>query len=73
MLIVALLATDAARIYCAKSVIADAGEMAMNAALAQYNAKLKDEYGLIAMDKEPSSMQGIWKIFYGKLKWRRTE
>ena len=34
MLIVALLATDAARIYSAKSVIADAGEMAMNAAFA---------------------------------------
>ena len=64
MLIVALLATDAARIYCAKSVIADAGEMAMNAALAQYNAKLKDEYGLIAMDKEPSSMQGDLEKYF---------
>lgn len=57
MLIVALLANDAARIYCAKSVIADAGEMTMNAALSKYNDKLKDEYGLIAMDKQPSSMQ----------------
>ena len=64
MLIVALLATDAARIYSAKSVIADAGEMAMNAALAQYNAKLKDEYGLIAMDKEPSSMQGDLEKYF---------
>lgn len=64
MLIVALLANDAARIYCAKSVIADAGEMAMNAALAQYNAKLKDEYGLIAMEKEPSSMQGDLEKYF---------
>ena len=64
MLIVALLANDAARIYCAKAVIADAGEMAMNAALAQYNAKLKDEYGLIAMDKEPSSMQGQLEKYF---------
>ena len=29
----------------------------MNAALSKYNDKLKDEYGLIAMDKQPSSMQ----------------
>lgn len=64
MLIVALLANDAARIYCAKSVIADAGEMAMNAALAQYNAELKDAYGLIAMDKQPSSMQGELEKYF---------
>ena len=64
MLIVALLANDAARIYCAKSVIADAGEMTMNAALAQYNAELKDTYGLIAMDKQPSSMQGELEKYF---------
>lgn len=64
MLIVALLANDAARIYCAKVVIADAGEMAMNAALAQYHAKLKDEYGLIAMEKEPSGMQGELEKYF---------
>lgn len=64
VLIVALLANDAARIYCAKSVIADAGEMAMNAALAQYNAELKDTYGLIAMDKQPSSMQGELEKYF---------
>lgn len=64
MLIVALLVNDAARIYCAKSVIADAGEMAMNAALAQYNVEMKDEYGLIAMEKEPSSMQGDLEQYF---------
>lgn len=64
MLIVAFLATDAARIYSAKVVISDAGELAMNAALAQYNAELKDEYGLIAMDKVPSSMQGELEKYF---------
>lgn len=64
MLIVAFLANDAARIYCAKVVISDAGEMTMNAALAQYNEALKDEYGLIAMDKKPSSMTGDLEIYF---------
>lgn len=33
---------DASRIYMSKVVISDAGEMAMNAGLAQYNEKLHD-------------------------------
>lgn len=63
-LIVAFLAVDAARIYCAKVVVSDAGELAMNAALARYNAELKDEYGLIAMDKAPSAMQGELERYF---------
>jgi len=46
VLLFAGLTTDAARIAMSKVVISDAGEMAMNAGLAQYNEDLHDEYGL---------------------------
>lgn len=58
------LTTDAARIYTSKVVISDAGEMAMNAALAQYNGKLHDEYGLFVMDKDPESMKSDLQSFF---------
>lgn len=51
------LTTDAARIYASKVVISDAGEMAMNAALAQYDFGLLDEYGLFAMSETPENME----------------
>lgn len=51
------LTSDAARIYASKVVISDAGEMAMNAALAQYDAELMDQYGLFMMEKKPSQME----------------
>lgn len=51
------LASDAARIYASKVVISDAGEMAMNAALAQYDAELMDQYGLFMMEKKPSAIE----------------
>ena len=52
------LTIDASKIYSAKVVVSDAGEMAMNAALAQYDEQLFDKYGLMAMAKTPSSIQG---------------
>lgn len=62
------LTTDAARIYASKVVISDAGEMAMNAALAQYDEKLLDEYGLFMMSKEPSAMnEDLEKYFNASL------
>ena len=64
MLIVAFLANDAARIYSAKVVVSEAGEMAMNAGLAQYDAALKDEYGLITMENQPSSMAGDLEKYF---------
>ena len=64
VMIVAFLATDVARIYSAKVIVSDAGEMAMNAGLAQYNFELKDEYGFIAMEKIPSSMQGDLEKYF---------
>lgn len=56
--------TDAARIFCSKVVISDAGEMAMNAALAQYNQDLLDEYGLLVMDSDPASYEENIKEFF---------
>lgn len=55
---------DAARIYMSKVVISDAGEMAMNAGLAQYQAALHDEYGLFVMEKAPESMTGDMAGFF---------
>ena len=49
---------DASRIALSKVVISDAGEMAMNAGLAQYNEELHDEYGLLVMDQSPEAMSG---------------
>lgn len=62
------LTTDAARIFASKVVISDAGEMAMNAALAQYDTDLLDEYGLFAMSKDPESMkESLEKYFNASL------
>lgn len=58
------LTTDAARIFASKVVISDAGEMAMNAALAQYDTKLLDEYGLFAMSKAPKSMEDSLEKYF---------
>ncbi len=60
--------TDAARISMSKVVISDAGEMAMNAGLAQYNEELHDEYGLLVMKQSPESMKDeLSKYFEGSL------
>ncbi len=60
--------TDAARISMSKVVISDAGEMAMNAGLAQYNEELHDEYGLLVMKQSPESMKDeLKKYFDGSL------
>lgn len=62
------LTTDAARICMSKAVISDAGEMAMNAGLAQYNEELHDEYGLLVMDRSPEAMESdLEKFFNGSL------
>lgn len=60
--------TDASRIFMAKVVISDAGEMTMNAALAQYNEDLHDEYGLLVMDRPPEAMKSeLEQYFNGSL------
>lgn len=55
---------DASRICMAKTVISDAGEMAMNAGLAQYNEKLHDEYGLLVMNQPPEAMTDKLKTYF---------
>lgn len=60
------LTTDAARIYTSKIVISDAGEMAMNAGLAQYDSRLHDEYGLLVMQKSPESMESDLQDYFEK-------
>ena len=56
VMIFGCMTVDASRIYLSKVVISDAGEMALNAGLAQYNDMLRDEYGLLAMDRSPEEM-----------------
>ena len=46
---------DASRLFASKTVVSGAGDLAMNAALAQYDKMLKDSYGLTAMAKDPGS------------------
>lgn len=60
------LTTDAARIYASKAVISDAGEMAMNAGLAQYAKELHDEYGFLVMEKSPEAMQADLAGYFEK-------
>lgn len=57
VLLVGGMTVDASRIYMSKAVISDAGEMAMNAGLAQYDEKLHDEYGLLVMAQSPETME----------------
>ena len=67
-ILIACLTTDAAKIYSARTVISDAGELAMNAALAQYDEELFDRYGLLVMSKSPEEMQaGLEEIFQKSL------
>lgn len=55
---------DASRIYLSKVVISDAGEMAMNAGLAQYNEILHDEYGLLVMNQTPTEMKSDLESYF---------
>lgn len=63
-MLLAGLTSDAARIYTSKVVISDAGEMAMNAALAQYDTDLLDRYGLFVMQKKPSEIETELKEYF---------
>ncbi len=64
VMIFGFMTTDAARIYSAKVVVSDAGEMAMNAALAQFDDTLFDKYGLLAMKSTPESMQQDLETYF---------
>ena len=53
---------DASRLFASKTVVSGAGDLTMNAALAQYDKKLKDKYGLTAMAKSPDSSDEQQKL-----------
>ena len=50
-------AVDGSRIHSAKVAITGAGDLAMNAALADYETVLKDVYGLFAMSKTVDELE----------------
>lgn len=64
VILVGGMTVDASRIALSKVVISDAGEMAMNAGLAQYNEELHDEYGLLVMDQSPDTISGQLEDFF---------
>lgn len=64
VLVFGCMTVDASRIYMSKVVISDAGEMAMNAGLAQYNEELHDEYGLLVMNEAPQAMSGDLDAYF---------
>ena len=48
---------DGTRIFTGRNITSGAGQLAMNAALSNYDAGLKDAYGLLAMSKTPEEME----------------
>lgn len=55
---------DGSRIMGAKNMISGAGDLAMNAALSNYNADLNEMYGLLAMAKTPEEVEDVMKDFF---------
>lgn len=64
VLLIAGVTTDAARIYTSKIVISDAGEMALNAGLSQYETSLHDKYGFLVMENTPEAMNDALLSFF---------
>lgn len=52
IMVFGLLVVDGARLLGAKSIISGAGDLAMNAALTNYDSNLKDMYGLFGMKSD---------------------
>lgn len=64
MLLVAEFAMDASRIYGAKVIVSGAGDLAMNAALTDYDKVLQDMYGLFATSTtEDKLKENLGKYF----------
>lgn len=55
VLVFGCLIIDGTRIMGSKSIVTEAGDLAMNAALSQYDTILKDMYGLLGMEELNSS------------------
>lgn len=55
---------DGSRVYGSKNILSEAGQMALNGALAGYDKELNAVYGLLAMEKTPEDMQGRLKEYF---------
>lgn len=55
---------DGSRILSAKNVVSGAGDLAMNAALSNYNAELNKTYGLLAMAQTPEEVDAALQDFF---------
>lgn len=54
---------DGSRIYASRNIVSGAGDLAMNAALADYDSKLKDMYSLFAMANDQVPDATVKKYF----------
>ncbi len=55
---------DGSRVLSAKNVVSGAGDLAMNAALSNYNAELNKTYGLLAMADTPEEVDAALQDFF---------
>lgn len=55
---------DGSRIISAKNLVSGAGDLAMNAALSNYNAELNKTYGLLAMAETPEEVDAALQDFF---------
>ena len=55
---------DAARIDAAKTMISSSGDLALNAALSEYQKDLYDMYGVLATAKNPSDLQEQVNMYF---------
>ena len=63
LMVLSALMVDTARYSLSKSMVASAGDLAMNAALADYDTILKDVYGLFAMSQADDVEQNVKRYF----------
>ncbi len=56
--------SDFVKIIGSKTVISGAADLTLNAALTNYDASLKDNYGLFAMSKTPENLQGELESYF---------
>lgn len=55
---------DGSRILASKNMISGAGDLAMNAALSNYNKKLNETYGLLAMANTAEEVESIMQDYF---------
>lgn len=58
---------DAARIDAAKTMISSSGDLALNAALSEYQEDLYDMYGVLATAKNPSDLQEQVNMYFANM------